>query len=137
MDRYDFQNLARIRTREARALIKQKHYNGAYYLLGYSIECGLKACIAKKTKKYEFPDKKAVIKSYTHKLQELIEAAGLSSKLALEIQNDKVFGVNWATIKDWSEESRYEVHDDKKTKDMYLAVSDRKHGVLKWIRQYW
>jgi hypothetical protein len=41
------------------------------------VECALKACIAKGTERYEFPDKKRVDASYTHNLQELVKLAGL------------------------------------------------------------
>src|SRR5690242_7885063 len=48
----DFKKLAEIRMAEARTLLKARHYDGAYYLAGYAVECALKACIAKRTKKY-------------------------------------------------------------------------------------
>jgi hypothetical protein len=47
MDRKDLQSLSRWRLLEARALLRAGLPNGAYYLAGYSIECALKACIAK------------------------------------------------------------------------------------------
>ncbi len=34
--------------------------DGAYYPAGYSVECGLKACIAKGVQRYDFPDKRSV-----------------------------------------------------------------------------
>ena len=52
-------------------MLKAKQYAGAYYLLGYSVECALKACIAKQTKKHDFPDKEVVKKSYVHNLVKL------------------------------------------------------------------
>ena len=45
--------------------------DGAYYLAGYAIECALKACIAKATRRYDFPDRKKVDASHTHDLREL------------------------------------------------------------------
>ena len=75
MNRYEFQELSRIRLREARSLFSAGHFDGAYYLAGYSIECALKACIARRTKRHDFPDKKAVDKSYTHNLEQLVAAA--------------------------------------------------------------
>ncbi len=47
MNRSDLQNLATIRLRDAEVLLDNGRYDGAYYLLGYVIECALKACIAK------------------------------------------------------------------------------------------
>ena len=51
MNRYDLRKLAKIRLKEAQILLKNGNYDGAYYLSGYVVECGLKACIAKGTKK--------------------------------------------------------------------------------------
>jgi len=68
MNRHDLRELALIRLREARVLLKNGNYEGAYYLCGYVVECGLKACIAKQTRRYDFPDKKTVDESYTHDL---------------------------------------------------------------------
>jgi hypothetical protein len=42
VNRVDFQDLARIRLREAKALFDAGEFHGAYYLAGYSIECALK-----------------------------------------------------------------------------------------------
>ena len=47
MTRKDFQQLARVRLKEAKALLNLEHFACAYYLAGYVIECALKACIAK------------------------------------------------------------------------------------------
>ena len=57
MTRNDFQRLALLRVKESRALLQRGFYKGAYYLSGYAVECALKACIAKKTQRHEFPDK--------------------------------------------------------------------------------
>ncbi|MGD0616750.1 MAG: hypothetical protein ABSB67_03725 [Bryobacteraceae bacterium] len=72
MDRRDFQRLATTRLREAGALMKHRLTDGAYYLAGYAVECALKACIAKKTQRHEFPDKRRVDASHTHNLIQLL-----------------------------------------------------------------
>lgn len=54
MKRSDLQKLARIRLKEAKVLLDNRQYSGAYYLSGYVIECALKACIAKQTRKERF-----------------------------------------------------------------------------------
>ena len=78
------------------------------------VECGLKACIAKNTKRYDFPEKKTVNDSYTHNLEQLIGVAGLRTDLETEIHANGDFASNWALVKDWGEDSRYEKHDFKK-----------------------
>lgn len=137
MNRSDLVKISRLRLKEAKTLLFKKRYSGAYYLSGYVIECALKACIAKKTKKSEFPNKEAVLESYTHSLTQLIKAAGLELKLTAHSSKNIEFGINWAIVKDWSEQSRYEIHNQKKAEDLYKAIADSKKGVLEWIMQYW
>lgn len=73
MNRADVQLLAKLRIEETKALFEQGHNSGAYYLAGYSIECALKPCIAKKTRRFEFPPKrKFVERVYSHDLTELL-----------------------------------------------------------------
>ena len=57
--------------------------------------------------------------------------------LATEVRRDANFEVNWAIVKDWNEESRYERHDAAAAKGLYLAITDTKHGVLKWLKRHW
>ena len=70
MNRKDFHQLAELRLKEARALLAAEFPDGAYYLAGYAVECGLKACIAKRTREHDYPDKKLVNKSYTHDVED-------------------------------------------------------------------
>jgi len=137
MTRRKLQKIAYMRRREALALLKKGLFSGCYYLSGYVVECGLKACIAKKVRKHEFPDKETVNQSYTHNLVQLLGIAGLEIKFKEKALRSKQFEVNWSTIKDWSENSRYEVINEKKAKDMYKALINRKDGVLQWIKLYW
>lgn len=137
MNRRKLQEIAYIRRREALTLLKSHLFSGCYYLSGYVVECCLKACIAKKVRKHEFPDKHTVNQSYTHDLAQLLKVAGLEIKLKNHIVKNKQFDVYWSIIKDWDEDSRYEIIDEIKAKDMYMALTDRKDGFLKWIKLYW
>lgn len=137
MNRNDLRNLALIRLGEARVLLTSGRYGGAYYLCGYVVECGLKACIAKQTRRHDFPDKKAVNESYTHDLTKLVKVAGLGLDLDKEMKSNPGFAVNWSVVKDWSEASRYEKHTKKEAQALYSAVVNRKQGVLRWIKVHW
>ncbi len=137
MTRRKLQKIAHVRRREALTLFKKDLFSGCYYLSGYVVECCLKACIAKKIRKHEFPDKKSVNKSYTHDLDQLLGITGLEMKLKKQIIKNKQFDVYWSTIKDWNENSRYEITDKIKAKDMYKALTDGKDGFLQWIKLYW
>lgn len=138
MNRQELQELSKVRRREAAALIKSKHYSGAYYLLGYSVECALKACIAKQTQKFDFPNKELANKAHVHNLEQLVKLAGLETDLNNKIAANKIFEVNWAVVKDWKETSRYIctiVQSD--AKDLYTACTSRSNGILSWIQSKW
>lgn len=95
MNRADFQKLAALRVNEAKALLDNECYEGAYYLAGYAVECALKACVARKTKRYDFPpNEKTVREYYTHELEKLVKGAGLSSPLKAKENSDVQFSLN-------------------------------------------
>ncbi len=137
MNRRDLRQLALIRLRESQLLFRHGKYDGAYYMAGYSIECGLKACIAKQTRRFDFPDKRTVDLSYTHGLSTLMKVAGLEPALQQATTNDRALEVNWTVVKDWSESSRYERHSDKEARDLLDAIADSNSGVLTWLRRHW
>jgi HEPN domain len=137
MNRSDVQRLARARIREARILLQKREYSGAYYLSGYSVECALKACIASKVRRYEFPDRDLAINSYTHNLEKLVGTAGLKQILESQYRANVHFAGNWGTIKDWNEVSRYEVKTRIQARDLYRAITNRHNGIFKWLRQHW
>ena len=128
--------MALTRLKEVEVLLNNRQYSGAYYLSGYIVECALKACIAKQTNKFDFPDKKTVIDSYTHDLEKLVKVAKLDAELK-SLLRDPNFSPRWALVKDWSEESRYEKHSKQKALDIYSAITDPNHGVLQWLQQHW
>ena len=137
MNRNDLKQIAFVRLREAKVLLDSKHYDGAYYLSGYAVECALKACIAKQTQRYEFPDKNKVNDSYSHNLIQLVRVAGLQTALDQESRGDPVFAVNWNTVRDWKEDSRYKRHTPKAAIDIYAAITKSRHGVLRWLKHHW
>jgi HEPN domain-containing protein len=138
MNRRDFQGLAERRLREARVLYDNRLYSGAYYLGGYAVECALKACICKKTRKGDFPrDRQALDNIFTHDLERLIKGAELNNPHKDKMDADQAFAVNWATVKDWSEEARYQVHTQKKARDFLQAIDDPTTGIMAWLQNSW
>lgn len=136
MNRTSLQEISRVRRREAAALLKARQFPGAYYLLGYAVECALKACIAKQIRRHDFPDKGFVNKSYSHHLESLLGLAGLSQALEGDIRSSKALELNWAIVKDWSETSRYETDiTESQARDLYSAATARSHGILNWIKR--
>jgi len=137
MNRRDLQALARSRLADANALLAAGRFDGAFYILGLAVECGLKACIARLVNRHDFPSKKMTNDSYTHDLSQLVRAAGLEVALNAEIAVDPRFGANWLIVKDWSIESRYTAPGNLKAAALATAVNERRHGVMRWIKQHW
>lgn len=137
MNRSDFKALAVIRLSEANLLLKNNHFSGAYYLAGYAIECALKACISKETRRYDFPDKQRALDSWQHSLTNLVKTALLQTALDQEMGTNKRFEANWNVVKDWSEHSRYEQTDQNRAEALIQAISDKRHGTLRWLRRHW
>ena len=138
MNRRDFQELSKKRRLEARSLLSAQHYHGAYYLAGYSLECALKACIAKQTRRHQFPDKKLANEAFQHDLTKLLQVSGLQPDFEKELRANSVFQVNWTIAKDWSEVSRYDLTlTQAQARDLYVACTARQNGILSWISRRW
>ena len=138
MDRATLQLISRQRKREAAALIRAGLFPGAYYLTGYAVECALKACIARQTRKHAFPDKKLANAAWTHDLQDLVKLAGLWPELQRNIKTSAALQLNWAIVKDWTEASRYDLTITRaQAHDLYSACTGRYTGILPWIRERW
>ena len=134
LNRRDFQRLADIRAKEAGVLAKSRNEQGAYYFAGMAIECALKACIAKKTKRHDFPPRNAD-KLYSHVLSFLLKESGLEAQLDADIKAKSALGINWGVAKGWDVECRYKT-SGLEGKDMYNAISGP-DGVLTWLKQRW
>lgn len=137
LTRKDFQKLALSRIADAECLLRNRRYAGAYYLAGYAVECGLKACISKQTRRHSFPNKAKVDKMYKHDLPALATLAKPVIDLDATLQSDANFSTNWLVVRDWTEQTRYQVVDRSRAEGLITAINDPKHGVLKWLRAHW
>ena len=138
MNRNDLHRLSRTRALEAKALLDAGHFAGSYYLMGYSVECAIKAAIAKRTQRHDFPDKQLAFDSYKHDLLALLQTAGLRATLDAAMAASTPLRNNWAVVKDWSETARYETGIAESTaRDYYAACTARTYGMLKWLKNYW
>jgi hypothetical protein len=138
MDRTQLQQLAELRLKDADALLAASQWAAAYYLLGYCIECALKACVAKQFRLHEVPDRKLVNSFYTHRLDELLTISGVKSRLESRATSDSNFGINWNTVRDWSETFRYELGvTEALARGMYEAVTNTTSGILPWLTTQW
>ena len=137
LTRKDFQRLAELRAKEAGVLSKGRAQQGAYYLAGYAVECALKACIAKKTRRHEFPpDRPYVNRIYTHNLNLLLKEAGLEGQLEREMRTNPALAANWNTVRVWDPSvCRYQA-SGLNGRDLYGAIAGT-DGVLPWIKKLW
>ena len=138
MNRTEFQELAKVRLDEAKALLDQKRFDGAYYLAGYAVECGLKACVAKLTNQDDFPrDRKFVEKCYSHDFMDLLKASGLLPDWEKDTKADAALTSNWGIVEAWNESVRYERCGQAKAQTLYEAISHPTLGVMQWIELRW
>jgi HEPN domain len=138
LNRELLQQLSEQHLGDAQVLLDQKRWPGAYYLAGYSVECALKACIAKLTRVHDFPDRDFARDIYTHKLAILVGLAELDKARIEKCKASPTFDLHWRRVKFWSEESRYDTSKgEQEAHDLIRAISDNQEGVLPWIKLHW
>src|SRR5207302_8186427 len=116
----DFEKLMELRMKEAKLLLDQKDWDGAYYLAGYAVEFALKIRIISQLMKSDsFPDKKLAENFYKHELTLLRKLAGLDD----EMDNDAGISPQWDIVRNWSEQTRYQIgKTEKEAVDLYEAI---------------
>jgi AbiV family abortive infection protein len=76
--RNDLQANAQAKLDDAIILLQNGRYSNAYYLAGYAVEIGLKACIAARITAETIPDKEFIKGILNHQFTRLVGLAGLS-----------------------------------------------------------
>lgn len=137
MKRGDLQALAQAKLNDAALLLQHKRFSNSYYLAGYAVEIGLKACIAVHVSAETIPDKGFLNKILKHEFPVLIGLAGLAKPLEEQMDKDAKFAANWAIVAEWTPDARYETKDGMTTQLMLSAVADNTSGVLQWIKTHW
>ncbi len=138
MTRAELQRLAKMRLDDGSVLLGAKRYAACYYVLGYAVECALKACIAQTFKANTIPDKNFVNSIFTHDLAALLKKAGLGERLKLASESDPKLQSNWTSVQEWKGERRYKTTVTRKeAEDFRTAVADPDHGVLQWLQRHW
>jgi hypothetical protein len=139
MNRAELQQLAEDRRLDAEALLAAQRWAGAYYLAGYAVECGLKACIMAYVERTGviFKNPKFAQQCWTHKIDQLVEAADLKALRDQEAGQNPALSKNWQIVKDWDETARYELKTETQARGLYEAIINNADGVLPWIRNHW
>lgn len=143
----EIKKLAWERLEEASILYNNGKNDGAFYLLGYSVELMLKAKICERLDIPNlFDDKSVSIEGVseirkvvkTHNLKTLLILSGLRKSMEDQIKEDKNFSIiSSFLIKQWSEQSRYEMLGNRENFDLKKIIDflKDKNGFLEWISQ--
>lgn len=135
----DLKQLSQDYVDDAKALLAAHRWAAAYYLAGYSVECGLKACVINRVHQTGilFESKKFANDCFTHELDDLIDLADLRIDLEKESGTNPALATNWALTKDWSVQARYHPKSEQLAKELSAAIFDTINGVLPWIQKHW
>jgi HEPN domain-containing protein len=135
--RGDLQANAQAKLDDAMILLRRGRYSNAYYLAGYAVEIGLKACIAAQIDAETIPDKAFIRNIFSHQFRVLVGLAGLAGSLKDEEDKDQAFAANWALTSQWEPDTRYETVDPTMAQLFIQAIAHPKSGVLQWIKTHW
>lgn len=137
MNRMDLQRMANANYEDACLLFQHDRHASAYYLAGFAVELAIKAAIARHIHAETIPDKQFINRVFTHKLDDLLNLAGLNMRLKEAALETPSLAVAWGVVANWSVVSRYEMIDAFQAADMLSAVGDPGHGVMQWLKTYW
>jgi hypothetical protein len=164
MRRKDWQRLADLRLREAKLLLQYDFPMGAYYLGGYTIECALKAVIARQFSHETIPPKKLVLSIYDHDLAKLVVVAGLSDEFQKAQQSNPAFAKNWQALQEWGRDNRRyqygehaamwldadgtapsdadratlaEASEHQVLAETLVRAIEEQNGILPWLKLFW
>jgi len=139
IDRQTLRSVSLAKLKAAKILFNSRDFDTAGYLLGYVVECALKASVCKRLNLNQYPDTgrhKDVFAS--HDFDRLLILSGHAKEIDLSVNPDLF--QNWSILtKDWKPETRYNenVYNDHVVKDKIIALEDRSNGFLSWIKRKW
>ena len=136
-DHKDLQTISKIRLKTVELLMKGRDWDAAAYMMGYSLECTLKAVICKTLHLTGYPNSKDKISQFfrTHEFDVLLTLSGM----------EDLFGYNGVGFSNWSgftqeykgqwTAMRYDLGswDEAKIKRVYTNLTEKKNGILSLI----
>lgn len=137
LGREELRELAVTKVNDAKLLFDCRRFSNSYYLFGYGVEIGLKACISRAFVAESIPDRRFVNDIFSHDLTKLVGLSGLGAILEASKDASPQFAAYWATVLDWSEEARYETVDEFRATAMHDAMLHSEAGVFQWLRTNW
>jgi hypothetical protein len=136
LHRTTLQRLATSKIEDAHLPFEHQRFSNAYYLYGYGVELGLKACIARQMMVETIPDRAILTGFLDHQIGKLVGLAGLAEPLKQE-RRDPEFDIRWSAVSEWSVESRYDMIDTVTATAMKDAIESPTHGAMRWLQQHW
>jgi HEPN domain-containing protein len=139
----ELKTISKARLKSASVLMKAGDWDGAAYMLGYALECALKAATCKSLRLNEYPsDRKKASHFMTHNFDELLIFSGLSDLFNLTAPVE-IFQ-NWSDFtkefpgKDWPA-MRYDLNHlstftESKVKGLYDNLTEVSNGILSVIK---
>ena len=100
----------------------------------------MKACVlvfVEKNPDVVFREKKYSESCWTHKIEDLLNLAGLKAARDAEVSVNQVFGLNWQKAKDWDPQTRYRQVSQFEAEKLLDALREANNGVLQWIKVHW
>lgn len=131
--RTEWKQLAEDRILDAQALFGAGRWSGAFYLIGYAVECGLKACVLTRVGAHPevvYEDRKFSNDAWTHDIERLVVMADIKTARDADAAANVALYQNWQWIKNWSEESRYEQNGQPEADRLIHAVIDANSGAM-------
>ena len=131
--------MAEERLIDAKTLIDGGRWEFGYYAAGYAVECALKSCILARMihTAWVFEEKWDAKDCRDHKFAKLVYLAGLMEQLNDLLKAGGEFAENWRIADKWTVSSRYEAKTESEARELYAAIADLPHGVLRWTQIYW
>ncbi len=143
MNQADLRRMAEERIKDAKALIRGKRREFAYYAAGYSVECALKSCALARMihTAWVFEERWNARDCLTHDFNQLIGLAGLNNELnsrrAASRASGDLFDSNWKKVVAWTVTSRYAPRTEADARDLFAAITHNPDGVFRWVKRYW
>ena len=120
----DLKSAARAYLRDATILLREKRYDGAYYLCGYAVELALKARICRTLRWTGFAQTRAEFEGRqslkTHDLEDLLQFTGVGARVKA-----KNFA-EWSIVLNWNPEKRYQKTGNSTKQDAADMVASTK-----------
>lgn len=139
LNRIALKTATKAKLKAAKILFSAGDNDTAGYLLGYVVECSLKAVICRKLKISEYPDTGKFQNVFaTHEFDRLLLLSGYSAEIDLS-KNPSLFNYWSILTKDWKPDIRYNgnIYTSAVIQDKLNALEDGRGGFLRWVKRRW